>query len=183
MNIKTRKSPKYIKAATALTVLACLGISSIAQAVPWCHRGTIVQIADVTWNQAQIMANFTGSIPGGVADTEVYTTYHSTNNYANTFAGGGGGFGGFSVPGSGQVRVIHYAPYTLTNMVGPGYYYTSQGVKFKLDKCYTIPPLMEHKEVARFEPTNPETGIEVVPYEKLEAMQEYWRQSEEQDRK
>jgi hypothetical protein len=171
---------------TTTGILLCLGISSVAQAVPWCHRGTIVQIANVNWSQAQIMANFSGAIPGGVADFEAYTTYNSTNNYANTFAGGGGGFGGYSVPGSGQVRVRTYAPYTLTNMVGPGYYFTSQGVKFKLDKCYTIPPLMEHKEIARFEPAKPETGFEAVPYENLRAVTEYWRESDqerEQERK
>ncbi|GGI90587.1 hypothetical protein GCM10007978_30300 [Shewanella hanedai] len=178
--IKNKNNIKLTTVLGTLGILTCLGVSSIAQAVPWCHRGTIVQIADVNWSQAQIMANFTGSIPGGVADTEVYTTYHSTNNYGNTFAGGGGGFGGYSVPGSGQVRVIHYAPYTLTNMVGPGYYFTSQGVKFKLDKCYTIPPLMEHKEVAMFEPAKPETGFEAVPYENLRAITEYWREGDQE---
>ncbi|MEC4725347.1 hypothetical protein HWQ46_07285 [Shewanella sp. D64] len=163
-----------------LGFLACLGASSIAQAVPWCHTGTIVQIANVNWSQAQIMANFTGGIPGGVVDPEVYTTYHSTYNYANTFSGGGGGFGGYSVPNSGQVKVRLDAPYTLTNMVGPGYYYTSQGVQFRLDKCYTIPPLMEHKKIARFEPIKPETGVEVAPYENLRAITEFWRESDQE---
>jgi hypothetical protein len=129
-----------------LLIIAAVGatlLSSVAQAEPWFHHGTIVQIANVNWSGAQIAANFTGSVLGGVADAEVYKTFTATHNYAQTFAGGGGGFGGYSVPGSGQVRVVPYAPNSYTNMVGPGYYYTSQGVSFKMDKCYTIPPMTQ----------------------------------------
>jgi len=160
-------------------LLTCVAVgaaflSTAAQAVPWCHQGTIVQIADVNWSQAQILANFTGSVPGGVVDPEVYTTFHATHNYANTFAGGGGGFGGYSVPGSGQVRVVPYAPYSYTNMVGPGYYYTSQGVSFKLDKCYTIAPMTHHLEVAELSKDDG-SGISVKPLGGLEALNEYWK--------
>lgn len=162
-----------------LLVSAAIGaafLSSAAQAVPWCHKGTIVQIADVNWSQAQILANFTGSVPGGVLDPEVYTTFHATHNYAQTFSGGGGGFGGYSVPGSGQVRVITYAPYTLTNMVGPGYYYTSQGVSFKLEKCYTIAPMQHHLEVHELQVDGDDDGggIVVKPFTGLEKMKEYY---------
>ena len=154
--------------------------AQIAHAVPWCHGGTIVQIADVTWSQSQIMANFSGSIPGGVSDPEYYTTATATYNYAQTFAGGGGGFGGYSVPGSGQVRVRHYAPYTFTNMVGPGYYFTSQGIQFKLDKCYTIPPMMVHHKLEVAFPQDPGgDDIQVTPLEGLEEMPRYWRESRE----
>lgn len=146
-------------------------------AVPWCYKGTIVQIGDVNWTQAQILANFTGTVPVGVADAEVYKAFTASNNYASTFAGGGGGWGGYSVPGSGQVRVTHYAPYTLTNMVGPGYYFTSQGVKFKMHKCYTIPPLVRNVEVEKFkEPTD---GMKFEPLEGAEGATKYWSQSEE----
>ncbi len=150
-------------------------LAGSASAVPWCHGGTIVEIADVSWSQAQIMANFSGSVPSGVIDPEYYTTYTATHNYASTFAGGGGGFGGYSVPGSGTVRVIAYAPYTYTNMVGPGYYHTSQGVQFTIDKCYTIPPLTQHLEVREIDPNDDDGGIVVRPYEKLTNMVEYWR--------
>lgn len=147
-------------------------LSTAAQAVPWCHRGTILQIADVTWNQSQILANFTGTVPGGVYDPERYVTFTATHNYANTFAGGGGGFGGYSVPGSGQVRVKPYAPYTYTNMVGPGYYFTSQGVKFKLEKCYTIPPMVSVLDFEKLaDPEGPEIGVK--PFEGLENMERY----------
>lgn len=162
------------KRVIALTLGAGL-LSTAASAVPWCHRGTVVQIADVSWTEAQILANFTGSVPSGVADPEYYKTFTATHNYASSFAGGGGGFGGYSVPGSGQVKVVPYAPYTYTNMVGPGYYFTSQGVKFKLKKCYTIPPLTQHYEVARIDDgDNGSGGIIFKPYEKLPAMSEYW---------
>ncbi len=152
-------------------------LSSAVQAVPWCHKGTIVQIADVSWSGAQIMANFTGTVPSGVYDPEYYITSTATYNYANTFAGGGGGFGGYSVPGSGQVRVIPYAPYTYTNMVGPGYYYTSQGVKFKLEKCYTIPPLTVHHELAEVSPDIGGGDIVFDPAEGVDVIKKYWRQA------
>ncbi len=151
--------------------------STAAQAVPWCYKGTIVQIADVSWSEAQINANFTGTVPAGVLDPEVYITATATNNYASTFTGGGGGFGGYSVPNSGQVRVIPYAPYTYTNMVGPGYYFTSQGVKFKMEKCYTIAPMTEHLEVADlvFDEGNGDGGgIVVKPLSGLDLLKDYW---------
>jgi hypothetical protein len=160
-----------------LLIIAAVGatlLSSVAQAVPWCHHGTIVQIANVNWSGAQIAANFTGSVPGGVADAEVYTTFTATHNYAQTFAGGGGGFGGYSVPGSGQVRVVPYAPNSYTNMVGPGYYYTSQGVSFKMDKCYTIPPMTHHHEVSELS-VDDGSGIVVKPLEGLEKLEVYWQ--------
>ncbi|MCL1038069.1 hypothetical protein L2750_13010 [Shewanella submarina] len=166
------------------SLLLATSMAPLAQAVPWCHGGTIVQIADVSWTQSQIMANFSGPIPGGVADPEYYTAATATFNYAQTFAGGGGGFGGYSVPGSGQVRVRHYAPYTFTNMVGPGYYYTSQGIKFKLDKCYTIPPMTAHHELEVALPEDPDGGdIKVTPLEGLEEMPRYWRENREREQR
>jgi hypothetical protein len=160
-----------------LLIAAAIGstlLSSVAQAVPWCYKGTIVQIADVNWSESQILANFTGTVPGGVVDPEVYITSTATHIYANSFAGGGGSFGGYSVPGSGQVRVVPYAPYTYTNMVGPGYYFTSQGVRFKMDKCYTIAPLTAHLEVAELSKEDG-SGIVVKPLEGLEMLPKYWK--------
>ncbi len=168
-----------MKRLLSLFTAGTLLLSGAANAVPWCYGGTIVQIADVNWSQAQILANFSGSIPSGVADPEVYITSTATYNYASTFSGGGGGFGGYSVPGSGQVQVYPYAPYTYTNMIGPGYYYTSQGVKFKMKKCYTIPPLVEHLEVRELNPDDDGSGIVIKPYPELDAMKNYWNQKEE----
>lgn len=160
---------KLMIAATLVTST----LSLTAEAVPWCYRGTVVEIADVNWTQGHINANFFGSVPSGVADPEVYITHTATHNYANTFAGGGGGFGGYSVPGSGQVKVVPYAPYTYTNMVGPGYYYTTQGVSFKLKKCYTIPPLVQDLSYERIElPDGP--AVEFKPFDKIKDVLLYW---------
>jgi hypothetical protein len=148
-------------------------LSSAAQAVPWCHQGTIVEIADVNWSGAQIAANYTGPAPVGVYDLEVYKTFTATHNYASGFAGGGGGFGGYSVPGSGQVKVVAYAPNPYTNMVGPGNYYTSHGVSFKLQKCYTIPPLTIHHELAEVSP-DIGGGISFEPAKGMQVIKEAW---------
>lgn len=165
-----------MKTQTKAMIIAASLFSSAASAVPWCHRGTIVQIADVQWSQAQIMANFSGSVPPGVYDPEYYITATATHNYASSFAGGGGSFGGYSVPGSGQVRVEPYAPYTYTNMVGPGYYFTSQGVKFRLKKCYTIPPLTHHVELEKVDggDLGNNGGVIFRPYKRLRAMEQFW---------
>lgn len=164
---------------TLLTSLvgATVLISNLANAVPWCHKGTIVQIADVTWEESHILANFTGTVPSGVADPDHYTTFTATHNYANTFAGGGGGFGGYSVPGSGQVKVVPYAPYSYTNMV-PGYYDTAEGVQFKLEKCYTIAPMTHVIDFAPFE-LDSDKPIITKPFVGLEQMQKYWRTQRE----
>ncbi|MCH4294660.1 hypothetical protein MJ923_10150 [Shewanella sp. 3B26] len=161
-------------------LLVAMSLSSLAQAVPWCYRGTIVQIADVSWSESQILANYSGTVPAGVADPEYYIAATATYNYSQNFVGGGGGFGGYSVPGSGQVRVTHYAPYTFTNMVGPGYYFTSQGIKFRMDKCYTIPPMTEHVELEIAEPGG---DVPVKPLPGLDAISEYWNRKTDAERK
>jgi len=156
----------------ALAVTATF-ITGVAEALPWCHRGTIVQIADVSWSEANILANFLGTVPTGVYDPEHYITHTATNNYANTCAGGGGGFGGYRVPGSGQVVVEAYAPYSYTNMIGPGNYFTSQGVQFKLKKCYTIPPMtIVHNYAEINKPDGP--VISVKPFKELMNIRKYW---------
>lgn len=165
---------KLILAATAVTALFSLS----AHAVPWCHGGTIVHFQTANWSGAQLLTNFFGTVPSGVADPEVYKAFTATANYASTFSGGGGGFGGYSVPGSGTVRVTHTGPYTLTNMVGPGYYQTSQGVQFKLHKCYTIPPLVGVKEVVRMSPDSPATNTPFTPLPEVAAVKQYWSTAE-----
>jgi hypothetical protein len=154
------------------TLLILLLSWGTAQAVPWCWRGTILEIQDVTWTETEIMMNFSGPIPAGVYDDEYYTTFTATHNYAATFAGGGGGFGGYSVPGSGQVKVQAYAPNSYVNMVGPGNYFTSDGVQFKLLKCYTVPPLTTVVDFATIlEPDGP--PIQVRPFEGLGNLRNY----------
>lgn len=155
-------------------------IATSAQAVPWCWKGSIVQIADVSWNQSQILANFNGPVPANHPYPDHYIVYEATRNFANLFSGGGGGFGGWTVPGSGQVQVQHYAPYTLTNMM-PGNYDISQGVRFKMKKCYSIPMMVQiseqdiSKDISGFVPQI------LKPLEGIEEIKNYWEAPSEKE--
>lgn len=157
------------------------------QAIPWCHGGTIVQIADVNWNQSSIEANYPGILPDSIPDwvvgnVNMHITFVSTNNYASTFIGGGGGFGDYSVSDSGDVRVIPYAPHNY--ITAPSLYNISEGVRFRIQKCYTIPPMTAVTE--RFHFTTDMIGpgiidnngsggaIEVRTLNGLEQISEYW---------
>ena len=53
-------------------------------------------------------------------------------------------------------------------------------LSFKMDKCYTIPPMTAHLQVHDFEPATG-GGISVKPYSGLEAMQEYWKTPVEEE--
>ncbi len=181
---KLMKKIKYKKSIGLLIVAAGMA-TTIAQAVPWCHKGTIVQIADVHWGESSILANYPGGVPGGLppviyGNVDTHITFTSTNQYANSFAGGGGSFGGYSVPGSGQVLVHPYAPHNYTN--APSLYSTSEGVKFKLKKCYTIPPLVEVFELEKFVgpvlPGEPGGPVVFEPLERIEEMRAYWERAE-----
>ena len=50
-----------------------------------------------------------------------------------------------NVPVHGQIRTRVTASYTLTNMVGPGAYFLSQGMSVKYDKCFGGPIPMREK--------------------------------------
>jgi len=152
-------------------IIGAILLAGTAHAVPWCHKGTKVQIADVSWSEASILANFLGSVPGGVTDINRYITFTSINDYAAGFAGGGGGFGGFSVPGSGSVRAIAYAPSSYVSG-GAGVYSTSHGINFRLIKCYTIPPLTQHFDIREVAPED--GGIIFEPYEDFEVIRRVW---------
>lgn len=144
-----------------------------AIAVPWCHFGTIVTIQNVTWSQNNIIANYPGPIPVGLADVGI--TSNSMGQYASTFVGGGGSLSGYTVPGSGSVIAKAYAP---SSYLSSNYYSTSQGVQFKLNKCYTIPPMTAVKEIRMASnPANPDTPVIGVEYSALEGGEEmcrYW---------
>lgn len=174
---------------TISLILITAGLSStIAQADIWCKNGTIVQIADVNWGESSIIANYPGSIPADIPAwvfnaniVDMHITDTSTHQYAAGFAGGGGGFGGFSVPGSGQVKVYPYAPHNY--ITAPSLYSTSEGVKFIIKKCYTIPPMTGHHELRDFPlPWNPisdtpYTPNSIKPMESIEGLAAYWEQS------
>jgi len=169
----------FYKTLGQLSVLSMLSIN-IALAVPWCHLGTKVQIADVSWDEASIVANYPGSIPGDippwiVGNTNMHITFMSVMTYANTFAGGGGGFGGYSVPNSGQVRQLPYAPHNY--ITAPSLYNISQGVSFKLEKCYTIPPMIAVSALEMIAPDpggdGPTIAVEYTPLRGLDQICDY----------
>ena len=165
-------------------IIVAAGLSStVAQAEQWCNHGTIVQIADVNWGESSILANYPGVVPPWVVgNVDMHITFMATNEYASGFAGGGGGFGGYSVPGSGQVRVDAYAPHNY--ITAPSLYSTAQGVKFRIEKCYTIPPMVAVHELFEFEgpvvPGDPNSPIGFEPLERLPEIKEYWKQDQEQ---
>lgn len=172
-----------LKTTVGMMIIAAGLSSTIAQAVPWCHQGTIVQIADVNWGESSILANYPGVVPPWVVgNVDMHITFMSTNQYASGFAGGGGGFGGYSVPGSGQVKVYAYAPHNY--ITAPSLYSTSEGVKFKMKKCYTIPPMTQHHELSEIalpwtpgNPNNPDNPISIEPLEYVQELKAYWEES------
>ena len=153
-----------------------------AQADIWCKKGTIVQIGDVSWGAAAIEANFPGTIPGSVpawvTDLDVYVATTAMFTYASSFAGGGGGFGGYSVPDSGSITTDIYAPFSLTNMVGA--YSYSEGIQFKIFKCYTIPPMTSADVLEEVQINDGVIGGGIIkPLRGLDRIREYWTQREQ----
>jgi len=120
----------------AMIGLSLAGSALTVEAVPWCHRGHIVSIMDVTWDGATVTSHAppVSSVIPGVVSVDFYRASHASWDYASAFAGGGG-WG--NVGNKGQVRVRTYAPYSFTNMINS--YSLSQGLKFIIDKCYATP--------------------------------------------
>lgn len=187
MNKKTQSSLKNI---LHLSILISILSVNVASAHIWCNDGTVVQIADVTWNESSIITNYPGLIPGDippwvVGNVDMHITYEAIRNYADTFVGGGGGFGGYSVPNSGEVVEDAYWPHNY--ITAPSLYHISQGVKFRLKKCYTIAPMTAVKDlemIALPGGTVPgETShdfisrLKVTPLYGLERMMDYWNNS------
>ena len=165
-----------------ISIFALLLVLSIntGYSVPWCHHGTIVQIQNVNWSQASILANYPGTIPVWMPDHGI--TGMSMDNYATSFAGGGGSIGGYTVPGSGQVLALAYSPSSYTS---GNNYSISQGVQFKLNKCYTIAPMVAIKDFAvelpGINPDGPVIGVTYGPLEGIEPMCQYWSESKVTD--
>jgi len=151
---------KSIKLILGLSVF----IAGSASAVPWCHGGTIVNVATVNWSGITTDAMASGiPVPPNVNDPERYQVHHAAANYCSTYQGGGGPIFGPHVPGSGSVSSIITGPYILTNTVNN--YELSMGLSFNCEKCYSIPPL---KEVIDFERVMPLPGTEGnVKYERI----------------
>ena len=136
-----------VKAIAVLGVIA----SGHAAAVPWCHGGTIVEVANVSWSGATTVAMASPiPAPPSVLDPERYQVFHATDNFCQSYAGGGGPPWGNPVPGAGSVRTIITGPHILTNTVND--YALSMGVSFKCEKCYTIPPYEKLQDFELAEP-------------------------------
>ena len=166
------------KLLVAAAVGAAFLSSTAAQAVPWCWKGHIVEIGDVQWTQSQIIANFgPTTIPPYMTDPDRFIAFTAAYNYANSFSGGGGSWGGYTVPGSGQVMVDPYAPYSYVSQ-GPGFYNLSQGLYFKMKKCFTVPVMIKHPAIRDFELSidngSPDPVLDPAPFDGLENMTKYW---------
>lgn len=125
-----------------------------AQAVPWCYKGTIVNnYGSKNFSHSELLAVQNDLITSGDlgyqnnSDQQAYVAYTATHAHAQVYAGAAGPNWN-NVPGHGQVRTRIIAPYTLTNMVGPGYYYISQGAQAKYDKCFGGPIPMKEERAA-----------------------------------
>ena len=173
-----------------LSLLTSILSANIVSAHQWCHDGTIVQIADVSWNESSIITNYPGLIPDDipiwvVGNVNMHITYEAVRNYADAFEGGGGGFGGYSVANSGEVKEVAYWPHNY--ITAPALYHISQGVKFRLKKCYTIAPMTAVEDlefIALPGGTIPgETSndfidrLQVKPLGGLERLEDYWNNS------
>ena len=122
-----------------------------AYAVPWCHKGTVVTVANVNWNGATNVAMSSGiPVPPNISDPERFQVFHSTHNYCSAYSGGGGPTWPGSPSGVGSVITVTTGPNVLTNTVND--YSLEMGVSFLCKKCYAIPPYQVHKELERYEP-------------------------------
>ncbi len=140
-------------------IIPALFAPNLADAVPWCHKGTIVQVANITLSGSTLSSMSAGlTVPMGVSNPDYYKAYTVGANMCTTYSGGGG-YG--NVPGKGTVRFVAYSPYSFTN----GFDFNiSQGLSFKCDKCYAIPPLMEihmmKRKRVKFKPLEGISGVE-----------------------
>jgi hypothetical protein len=139
----------------SMAVAAVAGLVSVsAHAVPWCWQGTIVSnyasksfsYAELTAVEAQMILI---SDPGYLLayDKPVYVASHAAFDHGQMYAGSAGPNWN-NVPGHGQIRTRIVAPYSITNMVGPGAYSLSQGLQAKYDKCFGGPIPMRERDVA-----------------------------------
>lgn len=139
------------------SLVAAIALATQVTAVPWCHKGTVVTVATVSWSGATASA-VAGAItaPPGHPDPERYQIFHATDNYCQSFAGGGGPMWGPIVPGAGTVTTQTTGPNVLTNTVND--YSLAMGVTFRCKKCYATPPYVQIHELAEFKPFG---GLEI----------------------
>jgi hypothetical protein len=125
----------------ALPILG-LVLSGDAQAVPWCHKGKIAVISTQAWDANQILAHFalvpsTPAVCSGViapTNVDYCKTFYATEHFARSLAGGNPGRSCRQQPPDVMTtRAIPTGPTTYTQ---GGNYDVSQGVQFRVEKCF-----------------------------------------------
>lgn len=128
----------------SIAVLA-LGLltAGAAQAVPWCHRGYIYDVATINFTgqymQDWLNNNVDPNNPPNTNNINYYVAFEATYEACSVYASAGGP-GSSGVPGAGQVEVEVTAPYSLTSGLN---YQLWQGVQFNCRKCYAHPVAIE----------------------------------------
>ena len=173
---------KRLKKILCLVSMATIVPFGSASAHKWCHNGTIVQIGDVNWNESVIIANYPGIVPDDIPDwvfdnIDHHIAYEAKKNYADSFVGGGGALGGFVAANSGEVRTSVYAPSNY--ITAPSLYNISEGIQFKLHKCYTIPPMTQLETLYEIDmPWKPTPGVSnpvvIAPMNGVDGVRQYW---------
>jgi hypothetical protein len=121
-------------------LLLGLGFSLTAQAVPWCHRGHITPVANITlaeWQLEDYRDNYLLPLPPYLVtqeDEDRYTASYAKEAVCSVYVGWNGPT--FGVSNAGQVRAIAYAPSTyVSQIVG---YSLNQGLSFRCEKCMPL---------------------------------------------
>ncbi len=120
-------------------LLLGLGFTLTAQAVPWCHRGHITQVANMSMTGPQMedyADNHLMPIPTSLIgeDVDRYIAFHASNAACAVYTGWSGPT--FGVSNAGQVRTIAYSPTTYTSQIYG--YSLNQGLSFKCEKCMPL---------------------------------------------
>lgn len=131
---------------TTLLAIAIAGLTgasvAIAERPSWCAGGTVVNVADVQWNHAQLLNQTQNiSVPPYTSNPDYYQAFHAANNHCQTYAGGAGP--SLGVADNGSVTFEVYAPWSYLHTIN---YQLSHGLSFECNKCYAIPPLVRRRE-------------------------------------
>jgi len=113
----------------SIVFVLALTAAAHAHAVPWCHRGHIVEVANYSLDGGQLTAF---AAANGITDhywAGSFAAYQTCQAHV--------GWSGptFGVPGAGQVDGLPYAPSGLLSGNG---YHMSQGVSFRCMKCFPL---------------------------------------------
>ena len=98
-----------------VVLISMMLLSHSIFAVPWCHKGNIVTVADISMDQSQIESFYVG-----LPTLDIYMAAGAMDNYMNTYF-------------TGNVITDPYAPSTYLSSNG---YSISQGVSFYIKRCY-----------------------------------------------